>query len=39
MANANIFRLKNSVEKVAGQLGISKNTVYLHLRKIRKDKH
>lgn len=38
LMDANIFRLKNAVEKVAGQLGISKNTVYLHLRKIRKDK-
>ena len=38
LMNANIFRLKNAVEKVAGQLGISKNTVYLHLRKIKKDK-
>ena len=29
-----IFNLKDAVVKVAGQLGISKNTVYLHLRKL-----
>lgn len=29
-----IFQLKDSVSKVAGLLGISKNTVYLHLRNI-----
>lgn len=38
LIDANIFRLKNAVEKVAGQLGISKNTVYLHLRNIKKNK-
>lgn len=32
-----IFRIKNSVPQVADALGISKNTVYLHLRSIAKD--
>ncbi|MCI8727889.1 MAG: hypothetical protein HFG66_17665 [Hungatella sp.] len=32
-----IFRIKNSVSHVAKALGISKNTVYLHLRGIAKD--
>ena len=32
-----IFRIKNSVSQVANVLGISKNTVYLHLRSITKD--
>lgn len=32
-----IFRIKNSVSQVAEVLGISKNTVYLHLRSIAKD--
>lgn len=32
-----IFRIKNSVPQVAEVLGISKNTVYLHLRSIAKD--
>lgn len=30
-----IFRLKNAVPKVADMMGISPNTVYLHLRKLR----
>ena len=29
-----IFNLKDAVVKVANRLGISKNTVYLHLRKL-----
>lgn len=32
-----IFRIKNSVSRVADALNISKNTVYLHLRSIGKD--
>jgi predicted transcriptional regulator YheO len=32
----NIFERKNAVEIVAAQLGISKNTVYLHLRSLKK---
>lgn len=32
-----IFRLKSAVPKVADMMGISPNTVYLHLRKLRKD--
>lgn len=32
-----IFRIKNSVSHVADALGISKNTVYLHLRGIEKE--
>ena len=32
-----IFRIKNSVSQVADALGISKNTVYLHLRGITKE--
>ncbi len=31
-----IFNLKDSVSKTAGLLGISKNTVYLHLRRLQK---
>lgn len=34
--NKGIFRMKNSVVEVANRLGISKNTVYLHLRNIEK---
>ena len=29
-----IFQIKDSVPKIADELGISKNTVYLHLRKL-----
>ena len=29
-----IFQIKNSVPKIADELGISKNTVYLHLRNL-----
>ena len=29
-----IFNLKNAVPKVAERLGLSKNTVYLHLRNL-----
>ena len=32
LSNCGIFNLKDSVVLVAEQLGISKNTVYLHLR-------
>nr|WP_325297012.1 PAS domain-containing protein [uncultured Dysosmobacter sp.] len=32
-----IFRLKNAVPKVAERLGLSKNTVYLHLRHLQLD--
>lgn len=35
--NKGIFNIKDSVVKVAGLLGISKNTVYLHLRNIQKN--
>lgn len=35
--NQNIFQLKNAVELVAKFLGISRNTVYLHLRNLAKD--
>ncbi len=31
-----IFRLKNAVPRVADMLGISQNTVYLHLREVKK---
>ena len=30
-----IFRIKEAVNLVAGELGISRNTVYLHLRNLR----
>ena len=32
-----IFKLKDAVQTVAGELGISKNTVYLHIRSLEKD--
>ena len=32
-----IFNMKNAVEFVAGQLKISKNTVYMHLRYIKEE--
>lgn len=32
---AGIFRIKDAVNLVAGELGISRNTVYLHLRNLR----
>ena len=33
-----IFRLKNAVSKVSEMLGISRNTVYLHLRNLQNEK-
>ena len=30
-----IFKMKNAVPKVAQELGVSKNTVYLHLRSLK----
>ena len=33
----NLFRLKDAVTRVADLLGISKNTVYLHLRNLQTD--
>lgn len=35
--NQNIFELKDAVAIVAQELGLSPNTVYLHLRKVKKD--
>lgn len=35
--NQGIFNMKNSVDYVAGQLSISKNTVYMHLRYIKEE--
>ncbi|MFA7206235.1 MAG: PAS domain-containing protein [Saccharofermentanales bacterium] len=32
-----IFKLKNAVQKVADNLGISKNTVYMHIRQLEKE--
>jgi predicted transcriptional regulator YheO len=29
-----IFKLKNAVQRISGDLGISKNTVYLHIRSL-----
>lgn len=36
--NRDIFRLKNAVSKVSEMLGISRNTVYLHLRNLQNEK-
>ena len=35
--NQGIFNMKNAVDYVAGQLNISKNTVYMHLRYIKEE--
>ena len=32
-----LFRVKNSVEMVSKELGLSANTVYLHLRSLKKE--
>ena len=34
-----IFKMKNAVPKVAQELGVSKNTVYLHLRSLKNADH
>ena len=34
-----IFKMKNAVPKVAQELGVSKNTVYLHLRSLKNAVH
>ena len=34
-----IFKMKNAVPKVAQELGVSKNTVYLHLRSLKNAAH
>ena len=37
LAKKNVFNLKDAVVKVAGYLGISKNTVYMHLRNLQNE--
>lgn len=36
LSNRHVFELKNAVDLVAGELGISTNTVYFHLRNVAK---